>query len=184
MIAGLRRIATSPWLHFVASPQRVPGFAHRRWGPHVVNVLDRLPPRCDCLQHRRYLAALNSGEHPVAGAVPANTDTHDSCPIREHRSTVTASGYAEPQGVSSGPIRLGRGRYTQAVSYEGQRREEIQKANSRTRRWPSAWYLLLAVLDGRTTPSPTQSPTQAQYDLQFVTRSSFANPSATRTYRS
>ena len=36
--------------------------------------------------------------------VPANADTHDRCPIREHRSTnhlATNSDYAEPERVSS-----------------------------------------------------------------------------------
>ena len=36
--------------------------------------------------------------------VPANADTHDCCPIREHRSTnhlATDSDYAEPERVSS-----------------------------------------------------------------------------------
>jgi len=36
--------------------------------------------------------------------VPANADTHDCCPIREHRSTndpTTNSDYAEPERVSS-----------------------------------------------------------------------------------
>jgi hypothetical protein len=36
--------------------------------------------------------------------VPANADTHDCCPIREHRFTnhpATNSDYAEPERVSS-----------------------------------------------------------------------------------
>jgi hypothetical protein len=44
IIAGLRRIATSLWPHFVASPQRVPVFGHRRRGRPVVNVIYRVPP--------------------------------------------------------------------------------------------------------------------------------------------
>jgi hypothetical protein len=44
IIAGLRRIATPLWLHFVASPQRVPVFGHRRRGRPVVNVIDKVPP--------------------------------------------------------------------------------------------------------------------------------------------
>jgi hypothetical protein len=44
IIAGLRRIATSLWLHFVASPQRVPVFGHRRRGRPVVNVIYKVPP--------------------------------------------------------------------------------------------------------------------------------------------
>ena len=46
-IAGLCRFATSLWLHFVASPQRVPGIGHRRRGSPVVNVIYRAPPRRD-----------------------------------------------------------------------------------------------------------------------------------------
>ena len=45
IIAGLRRIATSLWLHFVALPQRVPGIGHRRRSRPVVNVIDKMPPR-------------------------------------------------------------------------------------------------------------------------------------------
>ena len=44
IIAGLRRIATQLCLHFVASPQRVPVFGHRRRGRPVVNVIYRVPP--------------------------------------------------------------------------------------------------------------------------------------------
>ena len=68
MIAGPRRIATSLWLHFVASPQRMPIFRYRRWGRSVVNVIYRVPPRRRFLQHRQYLVASNSGEHPVCMA--------------------------------------------------------------------------------------------------------------------
>ena len=45
MIAGLRRLATSLWLHFVASPQRMPVFDHRRWRQPVVNVIDKSTSR-------------------------------------------------------------------------------------------------------------------------------------------
>lgn len=44
MIAGLHKIATLPWLHFVALPQRVPAFCYRRWGRPAINVIDRVPP--------------------------------------------------------------------------------------------------------------------------------------------
>ena len=67
IIAGLCWIATSLRLRFVASPQRMPGIGHRRRGRPVVNVIYRVPPRRDWLQHRRYLAVANLGEHPVAG---------------------------------------------------------------------------------------------------------------------
>jgi hypothetical protein len=41
--AGLCRIATSLWLHFVASPQRVP-VGYRRRGHQVMNIIYRVPP--------------------------------------------------------------------------------------------------------------------------------------------
>ena len=44
VIAGLRRIATSLWLRFVASPQRMPICRYRRWDRPVVNLIDRVPP--------------------------------------------------------------------------------------------------------------------------------------------
>jgi hypothetical protein len=44
LIAGLRRIATSLWLHFVALPQRVPVHQHRRLGGTVVIFFYRTPP--------------------------------------------------------------------------------------------------------------------------------------------
>ena len=44
MIAGLHRIATSLWLHSVASPQRMPASAYRHGGPSVVSVIYRVPP--------------------------------------------------------------------------------------------------------------------------------------------
>ena len=67
MIAGLRRIARSLWLHFVASPQRMPGIDHRPKDRTAVNVIYRVPPRRDWLQHRRCLAGASLREHPVAG---------------------------------------------------------------------------------------------------------------------
>jgi len=41
---------------FRCLPQRVPGNGYRLLGSHVVNVIYRVPPLCDWLQHRRYLA--------------------------------------------------------------------------------------------------------------------------------
>jgi hypothetical protein len=52
IIAGLRGVATSLWLHFVASPQRVPVSGYRRRGRTVVNVIYRLPPSRRMLQPR------------------------------------------------------------------------------------------------------------------------------------
>jgi hypothetical protein len=52
IIAGLRRVATSLWLLFVASPQRVPVSGYRRRGGTVVNVIYRLPPSRRMLQPR------------------------------------------------------------------------------------------------------------------------------------
>ena len=69
--AGLRGIATSLWLRFVASPQRVPEFGYRRRGRTVVNVIDRRPPLRSLPQPRCVPAAASFGDHPVAG--------HDSC---------------------------------------------------------------------------------------------------------
>ncbi len=60
VIAGLRRIATSLWLRFVASPQRMPIFRYRRWGRPVMNLIYRVPPRRRFLQHRQYLMVTNS----------------------------------------------------------------------------------------------------------------------------
>jgi hypothetical protein len=80
MIAGLRRLATSLWLHFVASPQRVPGIGHRRRGSPVVNVIDRVPPHRDRLQHRRYPAATTREGIRRRDTEPANADAHDYCP--------------------------------------------------------------------------------------------------------
>src|SRR6266568_4237651 len=67
MIAGLRRIATSLWLRFVASPQRMPIFRYRRWGRPVVNFIYKVPPRRRFLQHRLYLAATNWGSTRLHG---------------------------------------------------------------------------------------------------------------------
>jgi len=66
IIAGLRRVATSLWLHFVASPQRVPVFGYRRRGRTVVNVIYRLPPSRRMLPPRWDLADATSGEHRAA----------------------------------------------------------------------------------------------------------------------
>jgi hypothetical protein len=66
IIAGLHRVATSLWLHFVASPQRVPVSGYRRRGRAVVNVIYRLPPSRRLLQPRRDPADTNSGEHRAA----------------------------------------------------------------------------------------------------------------------
>jgi hypothetical protein len=69
IIVGPHRIATSMWLRFVALPQRVPvpAVAHRRWGPPVINVIDRLPPRNDWLHIGATLATPNSGGASAAG---------------------------------------------------------------------------------------------------------------------
>ena len=66
-IAGLCGIATSLWLRFVASPQRVPETGYRRRGRTVVNVIDRRPPLRSLPQPRCDAAAVSFGDHPVAG---------------------------------------------------------------------------------------------------------------------
>ena len=52
MIAGLRRIATSLWPHFVALPQRAPVYRHRLRGRAVVIFVDK---------HSLLSVACNSG---------------------------------------------------------------------------------------------------------------------------
>ena len=86
MIAGLRRIATCTWLHFVALPQRVPALGHRLRGQTVVSVIDRSPPgRRGC--NIGAASRSRTGESiRLRAIVPARTDTHDCCPTREHRS--------------------------------------------------------------------------------------------------
>jgi len=65
MIAGLCRIATSLWLHFVASPQRVPVYGHRRRGRAVVIFVYKTLHGHGLLQHGPRLAVARSGECPV-----------------------------------------------------------------------------------------------------------------------
>ena len=86
IIAGLRRIATSLWLHFVASPQRVPVFGHRRRGRSVVNVIYRIPPQSSNVA----TSATRGCELRVAsGCVHSarKTGLRHRCRIHEHRST-------------------------------------------------------------------------------------------------
>lgn len=109
IIAGLRRVATLPWLHFVASPQREPGIGHRLGGRPVVDFIYRAPPRRGWLQHRRCLAA-NSGEYPAAGC--CTRDRRYPRLLPEPRASIhqlpvgspTGSDYAGRLGVSSGII--------------------------------------------------------------------------------
>jgi hypothetical protein len=105
VIAGLRRIATSLWLRFVASPQRMPIFRYRRWGQSVVNVIYRVPPRRRFLQHRQYLVATNSGStrlHCVLHAIPDTT--RDVAPTRADLriAPLAFPAYADPERVASG----------------------------------------------------------------------------------
>jgi len=65
--AGLRGVATLLWLHFVASPQRVPESGCRRWGRTVVNVIDRCPPLRSLPQPRCDPVAASLGDPAVAG---------------------------------------------------------------------------------------------------------------------
>ena len=86
MIAGLHRIATCTWLHFVALPQRVPALGHRLRGQTVVSVIDKSPPgRRGC--NIGAASRSRTGESiRLRASMPAKTDTHDCCPTREHRS--------------------------------------------------------------------------------------------------
>jgi len=84
-IAGLHRIATCTWLHFVASPQRVPALGYRLRGQTVMSVIDSAPPgRRGC--NIGAASRSRTGESiRLRATMPANTDTHDCCPTREHR---------------------------------------------------------------------------------------------------
>jgi len=117
IIAGLCWIATSLRLRFVASPQRMPGIGHRRRGRPVVNVIYRVPPRRDWLQHRRYLAVANLGEHPVAGHCTRENRyprlmPFPRAPIHHfrHVPAQTTPSRTEFQGVGSGAVLRFRGR--------------------------------------------------------------------------
>ncbi len=104
MIAGLRRIATSLWLRFVASPQRMPIFRYRRWGRPVVSFIYKVPPRRRFLQHRLYLAAMNWGSARLHGVLHAIPDaTHDLAPTRADPriAPLAFPAYADPERVAS-----------------------------------------------------------------------------------
>jgi hypothetical protein len=102
--AGLRGIATLPWLHFVASPQRVPGFGYRLRSRPVVNFIYRVSP------HRGH---RNTGElsHPRNARdtgrprlQPRNRKPAKRLRAPTHQiASPTRSDYAEPQRVSTIP---------------------------------------------------------------------------------
>lgn len=83
IITGLHRFATLPWLHFVASPRRMPALGRRLQGRTVVYFIDRVPPLLlpssrGALSPKRarnangrYTAGLPS---PAAALVAASTD--------------------------------------------------------------------------------------------------------------
>lgn len=82
IIAGLRRIATSLWLHFVASPQRAPAFGYQRGSRPVVSLIDKLPP-ARFQRHRQCLAVINSTSTSLHGTLRATqTPTRDVAPTR------------------------------------------------------------------------------------------------------
>ena len=86
MIAGLHGFATCTWLHFVASPQRVPALGHRLRGQTVVSVIDSAPPRrAGCNIGAASRSRIGESIR-LRATMPANTDAHDCCPTREHRS--------------------------------------------------------------------------------------------------
>jgi hypothetical protein len=102
VIAGLRRFAISLWLHFVASPQRVPAFGHRRRGRAVVYVIYRVPPPSwiTTTSARSRGRELRRAFGCVAFCARNQIRTPMSCsraPIHE----LTASDYAKPERVSS-----------------------------------------------------------------------------------
>lgn len=101
IIAGLRRIATSLWLRFVALPQRAPVFDHRPRGRPVVNVIDRVaPPSSIAAQPTRSRGSKLSRASGRATRCPRNRIASPmSCPgAPTHTSTL--SRYAEPERVA------------------------------------------------------------------------------------
>jgi hypothetical protein len=85
VMAGLRRIATSLWLRFVALPQRLPIFCYRRWDRPVVSLIYRVPPRRRVRQHRQFLVAANSWS-TRSGVLHAIPDTARDVASHESRS--------------------------------------------------------------------------------------------------
>jgi hypothetical protein len=104
MVAGLRRVATSVWVPFVTSRQRVPGFGHRHWCSPVVDVIDKARPRLlvattSALPRGRDLGGASGGgttyprkPTPTTAALSASTDLQIGSP--------TGSAYAEAERVS------------------------------------------------------------------------------------
>jgi len=88
VIAGLRRIATSLWLHFVASPQRMPITRYRRSGRPVVDLIYRVPP-----SSIPTTSAIPRGneleEHPVHGS-SCETGCGPRCPTYESRPFISS----------------------------------------------------------------------------------------------
>ena len=108
MIAGLHRIATCTWLHFVALPQRVPALGHRLRGQTVMSVIDSEPPgRRGC--NIGAVSRSRTGESiRLRATMPARTDTHDCCPTREHRSRNTFEFRLRRPRQSFKPVRAHR----------------------------------------------------------------------------
>ena len=89
IIAGLRRIATSLWLRFVASPQRVPVVGHRRRGRPVVNVIYKVPPTVSYYNIGEILQSADLSLWPLARATEptqyAGHPVHGRSPWRARR---------------------------------------------------------------------------------------------------
>ena len=152
MIAGLRRLAASLRLHFVASPQRVPASGYRRRGSPVVIVIDRAPPRRDCYrtgpasrlptwESIRLRAWYPRQPIPTTAALSASSDPPTSSPA-------TSSGYAERTAVSSlgfwcgfGATNLvGAGNNKPRRSGAVQGRNRLLLAECRHRNWDVVGY--------------------------------------------
>jgi hypothetical protein len=102
IIAGLRRIATSLWLHFVASPQRVPVFSHRRRGRPVVNVIYRAsPPIVEHFSLGEISWLRTSGSIRLRNTLPVKPDRATDVVSTSTDPPITVLGYAEPERVSS-----------------------------------------------------------------------------------
>src|SRR5438067_2422707 len=89
-IAGLRRIATLLWLHFVALPQRVP-VGYRRWVRPVVDVIDKVP--FSSLNPRR--AWLTSTSIQLRSSPPTNQIRHQCRVDVEHRAANHVSTFSK-----------------------------------------------------------------------------------------
>src|SRR6266542_4647862 len=84
VITGLHRIATSLWLHFVASPQRMPVSRYRRGDRPVVNLIYRVPPPSSIATTSALPRRHGLGGYPAA--LRSKPDSTRRCRTYESRS--------------------------------------------------------------------------------------------------